>query len=395
MKKITLFTLILLTTITTHAQNKLLSSIREYYNGASWQNSSGENYEYDSNKNLITETYLNWNSNSDTWEISSKSTNIYNADNKVTQEIYQEWNATNNALENSGKDLYTYTSGRPTELLFQDWKGSSWVNAYKIGVTYNANNLPATTLSSNWNGTQWVNEERSTFTYNGNNKISTSVTEVWINAQWVNSYKSLYTYNENNKLTSERGANWDDFNGWVEIGRTDYVLDGTGNRISVTYYYQGDSRYKDEYTYDTSNLMSSFANPFKDKTGVDYFTEDFPHVNKVQVENGYNYNTQTSSYQLSSRTTYNYNTAITLSTKTIEKENATIAVYPNPTHDYLNIQNVSKAEIDTFIVTDLTGKKVLEQNKTTQIDVRNLAKGMYFLGIISGKNKETTKFIKE
>lgn len=394
MKKITLLMLILLTTITTHAQNKLLSSIREYYDGNSWQNSSGENYEYDSNNNLITETYLNWNSNSDTWENNSKSTYIYDANNKVTEEIYQDWNITNNALENSSKNLYTYTSGRPTELLFQDWTGSNWVNAYKIEVTYNANNLPATILSYDWNGTQWVNVERSILTYNGNNKISTSVTEEFIDAQWVNSYKSLYTYNVNNKLTLERGANWDDFNGWVEIDRTDYVLDANGNRISKTIE-QNDYRYKGEYTYDSFNQMSSFANPFKDKTGLDYFFEDFPYVNKVQVENGSSYNTQNSSYELSSRTTYNYNTAITLSTKTIEKGNATVAVYPNPTHDYLNIQNESNTEIDTLTVTDLTGKKVLEQNKTTQIDVRNLAKGMYVLGIISGKNKETTKFIKE
>jgi hypothetical protein len=385
--------LILLTTITTHAQNKLLSSIREYYDGNSWQNSSGENYEYDSNNNLITETYLYW--SDDAWRISDKGTYTYNASNKVIEILSQTYDFITNTFENADKETYTYTAaGKPAEIVFYVWNGSIWVNDYKIEVTYNANNLPETALSYTFNGTQWVNDGRNSFAYNGNNKISTSVTEELIDAQWGNTYKSLYTYDVNNKLTLERGANWDDFNGWVEIDRTDYVLDATGNRISKTID-QNDYRYKDEYTYDSFNQMSSFANPFKDKTGVDYFTEDFPYVNKVQVENGYSYNSQTNSFYLSNRTTYNYNTAITLSTKTIEKGNATVAVYPNPTHDYLNIQNESNTEIDTLAVTDLTGKKVLEQNKTTQIDVRNLAKGMYVLGIISGKNKETTKFIKE
>lgn len=393
MKKITLLMLILLTTITSQAQNKLLSSIREYYDGNSWKNDRGENYEYDSNNNLTATIHLNW--SDDAWRISDKGTYTYNASNKVIEILSQTYDFITNTFENADKETYTYTAGKPTEIVFYVWNGSIWVNDYKIVITYNANNLPETALSYTFNGTQWVNDGRNTFAYNGNNKISTSVTEELIDAQWVNSYKSLYTYNVNNKLTSERGANWDDFNTiWVEIDRTDYVLDANGNRISKTID-QNDYRYKDEYTYDSFNQMSSFANPFKDKTGVDYFTEDFPYVNKVQVENGFSYNTQNSSYELSSRTTYNYNTANSLSTKTIEKGNATIAVYPNPTHDYLNIQNESNAENDIITVTDLTGKKVLELNKTTKIDVRNLAKGMYFLGIISGNNKETTKFIKE
>jgi Secretion system C-terminal sorting domain len=394
-KKITLLMLIVFT-ITVQGQNKLLSSINESYYNNTWNNSSGFNYEYDSNNNLTAETYLDWDNLNNDWKIIDKTTYIYNASNKVTQEIYQSsWNSPNNTIENSEKTTYTYTAGMLTEGEGYEWENSNWVLFYKFVITYNANNLPYTILYYTRDDTQWVNDERTTFTYNANNKLIADTDEVWDGSQWVNSFKSLYTYNANNKIIADRVAEWDDFNAiWVEKYRTDYELDATGNRISITDN-QGSSRYKNEYTYDTFNLMSGFGHPFKDKTGVDYLAEDFPYVNKVQIENRYSFNAQTNNFYLSGRTTYNYNTAITLSTETIEKPSSTIAVYPNPTKDALFIQNETSVAIDKVIVTDMTGKKVLEQNNASQVNVANLVKGLYVVEAFSGEEKFTSKFIKE
>lgn len=394
MKKITLL-MLLVFTITTQAQNKLLSSISEFYNNNTWETNSGENYEYDTNNNLITETGINWDNVNNAWaDINYKTTYTYNASNKVTQAIYQD--SFNKPFGNSSKTTYSYTAGRLTESIDYDWEDSIWVVQYKYVVTYNANNLPSTVVFYEWDGTQWENNERTTFSYNANNKVLSSITERWVSAQWENSYKSLYIYNANNKLISDRGANWDIFNSiWVEAGayRVDYVLDATGNRISETN--SGNYNAKSEKTYDSSKLMASFAHPFRDKTGIDYFAEDFPYINKLQVDNNYYFNATTSSYELSNRTTYNYDNAITLSTATIEDATATIAIYPNPTRDLLNIQNPSKITIDKVFVTDMTGKKVIEQNNSSQINVQNLAKGMYVLEVIAGDKKEVRKFIKE
>lgn len=70
-------------------------------------------------------------------------------------------------------------------------------------------------------------------------------------------------------------------------------------------------------------------------------------------------------------------------------------LYPNPIQDVLYIQNESNAKINKITVTDLTGKKVLEQNNSSRIDVQHLKKGMYFIQTFSGKDICTTKFIKE
>jgi hypothetical protein len=401
MKKITLLMLIVFT-ITAHGQNKLLSSISEQYYNGTWNTSYGANYEYDSNNNLTAETELNWDSNSNSWKTLYKTTYTYNANNKVTEEIHKNWNATTNTLENSEKTINTYSAGKLTESVYYDWQNSNWVNSYKYVVSYNANNLPSIYLSYKWNRSQWVNDERGTFTYNSNNKLTSDIYEDWVGSQWVNSLNSLYTYNSNNKLISDKSADWDEFNTiWTENGsKTEYDWDGTGNKTRETIYYKfsdgSRNQYKDEYTYDTFNLMSNFAHPFKDKTGLDYIFEDVPHINKVQGYNSYSYNQSTSSYTLSSRRTYNYNTALVLGKEKFEIPDSKISVYPNPTKDFLNIQTASNTAFDKVIVTDLSGSTVLQQNQnTTQVNVQNLAKGMYLLQVISGDQKQQTKFLKE
>ena len=90
-------------------------------------------------------------------------------------------------------------------------------------------------------------------------------------------------------------------------------------------------------------------------------------------------------------TAHKLNTSARLSVSS--KTGNSFTIYPNPTQTTLNIS--SKTTIDKIIVTDLTGKKVLDQNQnTTQVNVQNLAKGIYILEVYMGEDKETRKFIK-
>lgn len=379
-------------TITLQSQNKLLSSIDEYYDGSTWQKNSGFNYEYDNNNNLIAETYYSWDTG--TWEINDKAIYTYNLNNKVTQVLYQVWNPETNKFEIFDRDTYTYTNGKITEIGYNRWENSNWVFDDRNLITYNSNNLPETALSYNWDGLQWVNESRTTLTYSSTNKVISEINEKFINSQWVNDYKTLYTYNSNNKIITTKSANWDEFNTiWVENDRTDYELDATGNRIIET----KSGNYKKEYTYDTTKFMSGFAHPFEDKTGFDFLFEDFPYVNKVLTSNGFSYNTNTSSYENTSRTTYNYTNFITLGTETVELlADKNITVYPNPASSILNVSIEDNATIDRLIITDISAKKIMEQTgSSTSINIENLAKGMYVLEVFVGENKETRKFIKQ
>lgn len=52
--------------------------------------------------------------------------------------------------------------------------------------------------------------------------------------------------------------------------------------------------------------------------------------------------------------------------------------------------------INKILITDLSGKIILQQNQsTTQVNVQSLTKGMYFVQVFSGENKWQSKFLKE
>jgi hypothetical protein len=72
-----------------------------------------------------------------------------------------------------------------------------------------------------------------------------------------------------------------------------------------------------------------------------------------------------------------------------------MAVFPNPTHAELNIQLPDQQTLDRVAITDITGKIVLKQDQNlNQINVSDLANGLYFIEAHSGKEKLVTKFIK-
>jgi hypothetical protein len=72
-----------------------------------------------------------------------------------------------------------------------------------------------------------------------------------------------------------------------------------------------------------------------------------------------------------------------------------MAVFPNPTHAELNLQLPDQQTLDRVAITDITGKIVLTQcQDLNQINVSDLANGMYFIEAHSGNEKFLTKFIK-
>lgn len=72
-----------------------------------------------------------------------------------------------------------------------------------------------------------------------------------------------------------------------------------------------------------------------------------------------------------------------------------MAVFPNPTHAELNLQLPEQQILDRVAITDITGKIVLEQvQNLNQINVSDLANGLYFIEVHSGNEKFITKFIK-
>ena len=117
---------------------------------------------------------------------------------------------------------------------------------------------------------------------------------------------------------------------------------------------------------------------------------DNPSLTCIQVDN-----TDTaianSSWNKDETTSYSLNCS--LDTNSFEM-NKGIVVFPNPTQGILNLS--ATTIIDKIIISDLIGKAVLHQVlPSNQINVQHLAKGMYILQTFLGKEKFTTKFVKE
>jgi uncharacterized membrane protein YjfL (UPF0719 family) len=72
-----------------------------------------------------------------------------------------------------------------------------------------------------------------------------------------------------------------------------------------------------------------------------------------------------------------------------------IALSPNPAHSILNLQFANSQVANKVIITDLTGKTLLTQSNTNQINVENLAAGVYLLQVELGNGKYQAKFIKQ
>lgn len=71
-------------------------------------------------------------------------------------------------------------------------------------------------------------------------------------------------------------------------------------------------------------------------------------------------------------------------------------IFPNPAKNVLNIRNSSNVAIQKICITDLTGKKIVEQfGNNDQIDIQFLQQGIYLLEINYDSGKQIAKFIKE
>ncbi len=91
--------------------------------------------------------------------------------------------------------------------------------------------------------------------------------------------------------------------------------------------------------------------------------------------------------------TANYSLNCGLASNSYEFKNS-VVVFPNPTQSILYLSTATT--LDKIIITDLTGKTVLQQVlPLNQVNVQNLAKGMYIIEAFSGKEKFETKFVKE
>jgi len=84
-----------------------------------------------------------------------------------------------------------------------------------------------------------------------------------------------------------------------------------------------------------------------------------------------------------------------LVTTEIETQNSLdgIFIYPNPTSDYITISGIDTKDIYQIVMTDSSGRIVLEQQYQGKIDIRKFPKGIYCVKVNSDKKYFSKKIV--
>lgn len=380
MKKITLLLFTLLT-FSILGQDKLTSSLIEYNNGTAWENSYKSEFIYDNNNNLIEETELNWNFSTSNWKNSEKTFYTYNSNNKATVVLNQNFDS-NNSVTDQYRTTYTYNfNGEVIQFMDEEWNGTTWVKAYKLELTYSGDKI-SSGVNYQWNGTDWGYGDDSsniTLNYNGNGTIGSSVSDTWNGSTWETSDRTIFSYDGNNNIILQDNQEWNGSN-WTSYYKTEKTYDSNANAITEKKSYLEDGSFvaisNEAIAFDTSVLMSNFAHPFKDKTGLDFVFSGNGIVNKIVSKTGVN-----------TRTTYYYGNEPTASVNDFNVIG--FSVYPNPTTSIVTIDD-SNFSIKNVELYSVIGKKVISTS-VNKLNLQSLVNGVYLMRVETESGKFATK----
>ena len=377
MRKITLLFFTILSTVF-YGQDKLTSSLSEFKVDGVFQNSNRTTYVYDANNNLIEENEFFWNSPTDTWVLSNKDEYVYNINNRVVTLISTSYN--NEEVNSQYRTIHTYNNeGNLIITADEQLENNVWVNEERFEFTY-VNNRLDFGLETEFINNEWVaNEDDGKFQliYDDNGRIVRFENLTGVNGNpAIEDERTLYSYDVNNRLVLSESQTWNGTS-WVNDYKLEYSYDVNGNVVNFKETSLGEDStaiHEDVFTFDTTELISNFAHPFKDKTGITYLLDPLGIVNKITSE---------TSGSGDFRTTYFYGNEPSLSTKTDKV--LVLKLYPNPTTDLVTVSgsNVSIKNIEVF---NVLGKKI-KTVTTNVISLKELVAGVYVLKIrtIDGK----------
>jgi len=126
-----------------------------------WKNYDRLLYTYDSAQRELSSIYQTWSSNQ--WANSSKTENTYDNQGYITESLRSVWTVGN--WEPVTKTMYTYVSGKETVRDLQIWQSGNWKNTNRRLSTYNASGRPENVLMQNWNNANWINSSLENYNY--------------------------------------------------------------------------------------------------------------------------------------------------------------------------------------------------------------------------------------
>ena len=212
-----------------------------------WENEARASYTYDDD--LVTEVIIQeWENGN--WENETKE--VYNYSGDVTTVLYWDWNGSNW----SSDELWTYTKdGNTIELIIQYMQGGAWQNDEKQLLTLDFDEHVTEILDQDWVGTSWVNDERTTYIYEDGVFTKKNV-EDWNGSAWEDDLAFEYEYVDGN---AKHGECFEKEAGqWMPADDDIEMAFGYGAKSNEYYGYRVDIQYVD-LTQVGENTTASFV----------------------------------------------------------------------------------------------------------------------------------------
>jgi len=336
-----------------------------------WVNSSNHLYSWEGNDQTI--IIQNWNSETNNWEDDVKYLFQYQPIEGSTAIAANRFNLLNKSLVMGPTDAKGGGYGLLL-LLFKmfsmDPLTGQWANLYQVLYSYNTINLLILMISQNF-----VNPESSSSSHNIT--VNTKSGNSSVEGEWQNTGQTFFVYDNNENLTQEKNQNWDkDAEDWVDISQCDYVYN-TNNDNTESY---------------CKNWISCTNEWINNSRSYDFFDEE-----KGFRTWEYNqwWNTVENVWVNSYRTDYFWSSFVPVGVNINELPG--ISVYPNPTNGKIMINGDFLEKEATVKIYSITGKlmKLEVINSPKEMDINNLANGVYFVTVFSEMGTFRKKIVKE
>lgn len=355
--------------------------IKEYNMNEGWYLSRISDYAYDDQNRVIsvTETEVGFE------EYGSKVTVEYDAEGRISVEhmfskVEDDWMEIH-------KMTFFYNNDGINDIHMYGWDDgtNSWYEMQKEEYTY-FEGLQTLCLIYWWSYLTQDMELGAQNTWEYNDQRLCTKTEYYLwdaySKDWSIINMTEYTYFDNGNLKEEVESDiYSTFGEMQYSWRTQYEYDDHDNMIKMT-----DYNYETEWQLDqVTDLEYDVTVPIGNVAGIEFvYLIENNYINnkllKMTVTNTYN-EQETSDYYYSANTSVN------------ELSNHSVAIWPNPASETLNL-NGDMTQVEIY---GIDGRLVMSiDNGFESINVSNLAKGSYLLkATLKDGGVTTQKFLKK
>jgi Secretion system C-terminal sorting domain len=357
----------------------LVQSTSLKWSAGQWKNNRMYQIVYDENQNIAQELQFEWSQSYLKWLKDFKTDYTYNEMNVwITCAIYgvtlegDEWNPL-------GRDEVTYDA-EGVKLMVADYgwdiELEDWYPMGKDEYYYstNCNSIYYYT----WKNDEWYMWRRHDSKLQDGLVIEdnsyTREDEVWVHTN-----KGFIAYNENQQMIFSEGYRWDNqLVSWIGSGRYDYFFDAYGSQTEyIRYEWKHDTR---EWIYQTRNIKG-----FNDEHIFNYSKNS-------------SWDTSTGLWMSNWSNVHYYKKITSIEEGAAQKP--FFSIYPNPCSDflYLDFEDVHPEKVSFKIFSALGQIKqegCLAFCSEGGIQISHLKSGLYFLQLISDKQRFAIPFVKQ